>query len=482
MSYIKKIFLLLFITGIYTSTSALIVWKNEIVPAWPEPPRPFLSKSLSSSASASEGFGYYFQPRGKVYCLTMIVDFSDEAAKFTSEEIDDWLNKPEYSAGKTNGSVRDYYYECSNGILELVNDVVGYYRASKPRSYYESFSDYTGASELVEEMIDHFDSEVDFSKYDNDADGWTEAISIVYAGSGKEWGRGLWPHSGYIGKKRDGVQMGSYNMSDMGQELTLYVFCHETGHMLFGWPDLYWFGDYCIMGNRMNDVNPQAINDFFRADQGWISTTYIEPDDNKAFTATHNGGGYRYVNPSDQDEMYFWSLITTEGRWSNVRGDGILLYYFNAGIKGNTSGISRTLYVVEADGDNEMANAQWPNPGYNISDFFCAENNDSFSEESYPTSQWGLKIYDISEAGESMTFKVGRGVVDVGKPEMRSEKALCGNSNIFSTFDFLGRQCGKELFVGNGRSKASGCYIYRISDEYSTFQPFYISGKDYSKK
>ena len=444
MPNLTKTVIFILTAGTFTMAPAIIVWNGEIVSEWPDQRHSSLHKTAASSGDSTpaEGFGIYPHPVGTIYGLTMIVDFSDEPAKFTREQIIDWLNKPGFSMGSTNGSVRDYFFDCSNGKLELLNDVFGYYRAAKPRSYYEGRSGYSGADELVAEMIDHFDPEVDFSKYDNDHDGRTDAVSIVYAGTGKTWGQGLWPHAGNYGKKKDGVRFGRYNMSDMGPSLTLYVFCHETGHMLFGWPDLYWFGDYCIMGNRMSDANPQAINDFFRADQGWIPTTDIAPDDNGAFTAAHNGGGFRCVNPSVPREMFYWSVIKTDGRWSNVKGDGILLYHFDGRIGGNTSGKQRTLYVVEADGNNALAAEQWPNPGYNARDFFNRENNAEFSVTTKPASSWGLKIYDISEAGATMTFKVGTGTVALDLQAIGGEGTTPPFYSAEKTrfdFDLLGR-------------------------------------------
>jgi M6 family metalloprotease-like protein len=458
MMKIHTQFIPLLLAGICTTSSALIVWEGKIVSEWPVQPGTFLLKSQSLP---SEGFGFYTRPSGKVNCLTMIVDFEDEPAVITPEEIHDWLNKPGYSTESANGSVRDYYYECSNGALELVNDVVGYYRAEKNRSYYESFPDYTGAGELVEEMIDHFDGEVDFSKYDNDGDGSTESVNIVYAGSGLEWGRGLWPHAGWVDERCDGIRVNYYAMSDMGERLGLYVFCHELGHQIFGWPDLYWFGDYCIMGNRMSDDNPQAVNDFFRADQGWIPATDITPSDNLIFTAVHNGGGYRYVNPSEPEEMFFWSVVRSEGRWSNAHGNGLLVYHFDARISGNRSGNQRTLYVVEADGDNRMANDQWPAPGYAGGDFFNAENNSVFSEESDPASAWGLKIYDISAAGDTMTFKVGTGIVAAGKLRPASGGYRYNRNGVVAHLNLLGRVAGERI---HGDAVASGYYIFSRND------------------
>jgi hypothetical protein len=260
-------------------------------------------------------------------------------------------------------------------------------------------------------MLTYFDPFVDFSKYDNDKNGTTESISFVYAGAGRDWGKGLWPHSGWINKKKDGVTLGTYNMSDMGSGLGLYVFCHETGHMIFGWPDLYWFGDYCIMGNRMSDNNPVPVNDFFRADQGWIPTTTLSETDNARFTVAPGQRVFRYLNPASKKQMYLWSFVQNTGRYSSLRGKGLLIFKFDNSIKGNSAGTSRQLYIVEADGNNAMAEAQWPNPGSAATDFFYSTNKSEFSSTTKPSSLWGLKIYSISTVTDSMTFYVGTGTV-----------------------------------------------------------------------
>ena len=399
--------------------SALIVWEGKTVPEWPDQHLAPLGKGSAGSAPASP-WGFYSHPLPLTYGLTLIVDFSDQPASFTSTQVDNWLNQPGFAMGNTKGSVRDYYLEVSNGQLDLHNDVFGYYRARNPKSYYENDTGYTRAVELVNEMIAYFDSSVDYSKYDNDKNGTTEAISFVYAGSGQVWAQGLWPHAGYIGVTKDGVRIGRYNMSDMGTaaSLPLYVFAHETGHMIFGWPDLYWFGDYCLMGNRPSDWNPPAINDFYRADQGWLPTINIASSTNATYRAWHNGAGYRYINPSQPQEMFFWSKVKNTGRWSNMRGSGILLYHFNSAISGNTSGTSRSLYVVEADGDNAMANAQWPSPGSAATDFFYQTNKTEFSSTTNPASQWGLRIYNISAIADTMSFSVGMGTPILSRNHM----------------------------------------------------------------
>ena len=211
---------------------ALIVVDGQIVEHWPDQPQKG-ARAERLPAGATHPIGFYPDPKGVVYGLTILVDFSDASPAFSVDEIDAWLNEPGFSRDGLNGSVRDYYFDNSNGLVDFQNQVVGFYRASQPKSYYEGGNGYERASELVAELMDHFDDEVDFSEFDNDGDGRTEAISIVYAGEAEEWGQGLWPHAGGLNEQRDGVRLTRYQMTALGSRFALYVMVHELGHMLF---------------------------------------------------------------------------------------------------------------------------------------------------------------------------------------------------------------------------------------------------------
>jgi hypothetical protein len=222
--------------------SALIVADGKIVPEWPEQRRRVAPTTAAQVTGVSSEF--YPNPQGVVHGLTLLVDFSDASPAFSTDEVDKWLNEPGFSEDGLNGSVRDYYFDNSNGKVDFQNQVVGFVRASRPKSYYEGGDGYSRASELVSELLEAVDDEVDFSVFDNDADGRTEAISIVYAGDAETWGQGLWPHAGGLNQTRDGVRLARYQMTALGDRFLLYTFVHEVGHMLFGWPDLYGFGNY----------------------------------------------------------------------------------------------------------------------------------------------------------------------------------------------------------------------------------------------
>jgi len=402
---------------------ALIVYDGKIVAAWPDLPSP---KALSKAAGADAGAAgaaaapahFYPHPAGAVWGLTLLVDFSDTPPAFTKDEVDAWLNLKGFNRFSCNGSVRDYYHDVSNGKVDFQNEIHGYYRAKNPKSYYEGGTGYDRAGELVDEVLAYFDAEVDFSKFDNDKDGKVEAISIVYAGSGQTYAQGLWPHAGSINQKRDGVSLTRYMMSDMGTSLSLYVFCHECGHMLFGWPDLYGFGDYCLMGNRPNDQNPPLINDFFRADQGWLDVVDVDKSMNAFYTIAANGTvGYRFANPARPQELFFWSNYSNVGRRAILKGRGLLVLHFDKDIGSNNPPGPLCLAVVQADGKDELGKTTWPSPGSDAKDYYSKGTGATLGAFTTSASKWndgsasGLNLHDIGAAADTMGFYVGNGSV-----------------------------------------------------------------------
>ena len=417
----KFLFLCLLSLTLPTTLFADIVWQGKRVQSWPEEAMPTFNNVAQTRAlmktTATTTQSHYAAPKGKIYSLTLLVDFSDKAAPVTVSEVEDWLNKEGFNRDGCNGSVRDYYLDVSNGQLDLVNEVYGWYRAKHPKSWYESLPGYTGSDSLMKEVFAYFDSQVDFSRYDNDKDGTTEAINIVYAGAGQTWGQGLWPHSGWSNERRDGVKLTHHQMTDMPGKFSIYVFVHESGHMIFGWPDLYWYGDYCTMGNRANDLNPVAINDFFRADQGWIPFVDITSDDVSLETTKPGEVCYRYKNPArPNQEGLVWSYVRNTGRDKVLAGSGLLMQHYDFSIEGNSASDKLGLRIVHASAAGKSSDNvadQWPSPGSTANTFFKSGTYAQFSDDAYPAIRWyngsktGLKITDIGTPGETLTFCIG---------------------------------------------------------------------------
>ncbi|SHH62967.1 M6 family metalloprotease domain-containing protein [Fibrobacter sp. UWCM] len=398
-----------------------IVYQGKRVQEWPAEAMPTFNNRTLMKTTAVTTKSHYAAPKGKIYSLTLLVDFSDQAAPVTVSDVEEWLNKEGFNRDGCNGSVRDYYLDVSNGQLDLTNEVYGWYRAKHPKSWYEGLQGYSGSDSLMKEVFAYFDSQVDFSRYDNDKDGTTEAINIVYAGPGQTWGQGLWPHSGWSSERRDGVKLTHHQMTDMPGKFSIYVFVHESGHMIFGWPDLYWYGDYCTMGNRANDLNPVAINDFYRADQGWIPFVDITSDDVDNVTGlevTKPGEFcYRYKNPArPNQEGLVWSYVQNKGRNKVLAGSGLLMQHYDFSIEGNSAADKLGLRIVHANAAGKSSDNpgdQWPSPGSTANTFFKSGTNAEFSDDAYPAIRWyngsktGLKITDIGTPGETLTFCIG---------------------------------------------------------------------------
>jgi hypothetical protein len=171
---------------------ATIVWQGRVVPAWPDL-QPPANASMPNDQLAS---GHLFpHPTGVVKGLVILVDFSDTPATLSKDEIDAWLNTQGYNKNSLTGSIRDYYLGQSNNMVDYQNEVHGYYRAKQPKSYYDSGGDYARADELWNEVITAMDDEIDFSLFDNDKDGKTEAISLLYAGNEGTFGVGRTPRA-----------------------------------------------------------------------------------------------------------------------------------------------------------------------------------------------------------------------------------------------------------------------------------------------
>jgi immune inhibitor A len=103
---------------------------------------------------------------------------------------------------------------------------------------------------LTEDVVYLADPYVDFSQYDNDNDGYVDALFVIHAGPGAEHTgdpNDIWSHQWNTGYPPyvDGVYVTTYSMepeywSSPG-DMTIGVYCHELGHV-FGLPDLYDYG------------------------------------------------------------------------------------------------------------------------------------------------------------------------------------------------------------------------------------------------
>ncbi len=129
------------------------------------------------------------QPVGEKKALILLIDFNDNAYTYSANEFDSLIY------GENQNSLRDYYSEVSYGKFTISkdSDISQWLRAPNNYSYYigDSFGIYPGnypnnVQGIVIAACSLADSLIDFSQYDEDADGVVDAIFIVHAGPGAE--------------------------------------------------------------------------------------------------------------------------------------------------------------------------------------------------------------------------------------------------------------------------------------------------------
>jgi len=379
--------------------------------------------------------------------LCLLVDFPDDPATIAQAQIDAFCNGDNYTGFGNNGSVKEYFLDVSNQRLRYTNVVTVYIRAPQPKTYYNNpareFGD--AANELVKDVLDGLKA---LPNYQTEiwpqlqtltlSGGEVVACNIYYAGDPDAgWSKGLWPHSWslyQVGAQTlgPGVTIFKYQMTDIGSRLELGTFCHENGHMLCDYPDIYDYGydstggagGFCLMNSGGHGTNPVKPCGYLRMHSGWLDPIELETVPGYILTlTTTNTTIYKYTKPSVTTEYYLFENRQKTGRDALIPGNGIEIWHCDElGDKDeqsyayNTENLNYEVQLMQADnlwdlnknlndGEQEDLYYSWnPSPGY--------ENE--FTDESAPSARWwdgslsDLYVGGFSVLGESMTISLIR--------------------------------------------------------------------------
>jgi len=364
-------------------------------------------------------------PSGDIRGICVIVDFPDRPGTIAPAEISDFCNQIGYRGYGNNGSVRDYFYDVSGGRLTYSNYVPArYYTAPKSVSYYDDCSADSG--ERIEELLDGalawLEREgFDFSQYDSDGDGHIDAVSCFFAGRTEcGWLEGLWPQQGwYYGFSADGVRSRKYQICGMGDELRLRTFCHETGHLLCDWPDLYdrdqdshGVGRYCLMGSwyTSDATNPFEPCAYLKYLSNWATVTVLStPQTGLSLTAGTNTI-FKLPHPELSNEFFLISNRQRSGRDIRLPDSGLAIWHIDEASNNDNQQMTPELHykvaLIQADGRYDLEERQ--NLG-DATDLFGSPFTEwtPFSE---PGTRWwagnksAFSISNISPSGATMWF------------------------------------------------------------------------------
>ena len=411
---------------------------------------------------------------GNIVGCTLLVDFpldesgngslwAQQSASVTAEKVDAYLNGEGPDSFGNACSVRQYYYEVSKGRLRYSNVVLGPVKVPHPRSYYDRTGDPETdcARDLIADAVAAMKASSDFSsKYRpllqqvTVRNGKVLALNILFAGGESPvWSKGLWAHcSGLLNTISTGASGAFYNyqISPCTSAPSLYVFCHENGHMVCDFPDFYSYGDMshnlvgtrCLMADRTNARNPGAISAYLRYCAGWVDPQTLP--DNAVVSVTRDYGDVYIFENGNREEEYYLIENRGGGRDNNINGTGIIIWHCNE--KGNNKNVKAwnaafsdatdntkyrlsniELTMEQADGMYHMERSQ----GYDGRDFWYSGNDAAgytgeFSDFTVPTARWmdgtasGLVLSEFSANASTMTFVVGN-PVEEGAPTISEE-------------------------------------------------------------
>jgi M6 family metalloprotease-like protein len=363
---------------------------------------------------------------GSVRGLTILVNFANLSSTVTQPDVSAMLNNTGYTANSNFCSVRDYFLLVSNGNLEYTNDVVGPFTLQHPWSHYIE-------NLLVPEAIQlAVASGVDLHQYDSRNEGIVDAISVMYAGQ-TQYNKALWPHNASLNMLVGDLRVGLYQITSMGLNaagLSIGTFCHETGHMLCRFPDLYDYGErdgdaldsaglggYCLMssGNHLNrGRTPSPICGYLRDLAGWC--TEVDLSSPQVYQARHGDyGTVMKYHTARVNEYFIVENRSQVGLDLHLPSSGLAVYHCDTlGSNEWQQGTPDRHYqcaLLQADGHRDLeTNANNQGDG---GDLYGTVAGTALSHATQPAAHlWdgsdsGLVISNVSPPGDVVAFTVG---------------------------------------------------------------------------
>ncbi|MBQ0077785.1 MAG: M6 family metalloprotease domain-containing protein [Bacteroidales bacterium] len=395
---------------------------------------------------------------GKHKFLVILVQFSD--LKFTLSEpqqaFTNLLNQPGYSKNGGTGSAYDFYRDNSNKRFDPEFIVAGPYTVSKGYASYGANDPYTDEDVNPDgafyEACCLADSEIDFSEYDLDGDGYVDNIFFYYAGYNEAEGASentIWPHQwefyNYSRYKLDGVRLGSYACTSEYRGTSgkimcgIGTFCHEFGHVI-GLPDFYdtdyeengYYEDpvgyFSTMdgGSYLNDgCTPPYFSAMERSIIGWTDEpAEIEGNGTHTLEPVHKDAALKY-STSNSGEYFIFECRDNTG-WDAYIPSGLLVYHVDK----SSNKVSGRITAASLWAGSNSINAYSSHPCYYIvrskkSSYFTSpdyfpypgrSNVTTFSPVMWSKSSCELSLTGIAFSGGKSSFTVS-GLHDSGGDE-----------------------------------------------------------------
>ncbi|HXY19316.1 MAG TPA: M6 family metalloprotease domain-containing protein [Gemmatimonadales bacterium] len=300
-------------------------------------------------------------------------------------------------------SVTTYYREVSVGRLTVTGSVIDTIRVSQTDTFYEGGAGCQGlcgssrVPVLIQELLRHADSTVNFAAFADSATGTVPAIVVLDPQVGGECyllyppaGQSIWAHRFSL----SGWGVGPYTTNDSvngrpvviddyiiqgaqggqtgctsGQLAPIGTVTHETGH-LFGLPDLYdvsgnteGIGRWDLMseGNEQKPYRPAHMSAWTLATLGWVTEVPLAASQIVTVGPIETGDTAFSVPIAGTTESFLLENRQPIGSDSMMYGPGLMIYHLDtaamaARLPSNSVNavVPHALAIEEAEGDTGL--------------------------------------------------------------------------------------------------------------------------------
>jgi immune inhibitor A len=432
-------------------------------------------------------------PTGQVRILALLVDFSDKIHSVQASYFDSLMFDID------GNSVRNYWSEVSYAQMDLISvnlpSAAGWATAPQTYAYYVNgqfgFGTYpNNTQKLTEDLVDAVDGVVDFSQYDNDANGTVDIVMVIHAGRGAELtgnATDIWSHKWNISPRlKDGVTISAFTMTPeywySQNDMTIGVYAHELGHG-FGLPDLYdtdqssnGIGRWCLMSYGSWNGNLGSHPSYpdawakhllrFTIPTVLTTTTYgltIPP-------INFSSVSYKIVNPLNTREYFIFENRLKTGYERYALNDGLLVWHIDDGVFYNNwewyPGLDSTYHMhvamEQADGFYELEKGV--NRGSSGDTWPGIYNKTLFSPTTLPSSNWykskGIfSLQNIRKVGTDIVLDVVFGDSIIEPPDTVVVDKLFAPYALTAYFNSLDRSV--QLNWQDSSTKVDKVYIER---------------------
>lgn len=369
---------------------------------------------------------------GTVRVIVVLVDFEDEEMTESVDHFEELF----FSTGTlANGSVKEYFAEVSNNLVDITGEVVGPYRLPQTLATYANGASGIGsatpnARTMAKDAAIAADPDVGFGPYDNDGDGFVDAFIVIHAGQGAEQTLNpgdIWSHKWVLsGGEYTADTSKIYAYLTVPEDCRIGVCCHELGHLLFGWPDLYdtdgsseGIGDWCLMaggswnggGTAQPGDIPAHPSAWCKADQGWVNVVNHTSNGNVTISDVKDGHEvHRLWKDGASGSEYFLVENRQQDRYdAELPGEGLLIYHVDDAIGSNSDETHYKVGLEQADGEGDLENAS--NRGDDGDPYPGSTENRTFNNTSTPDSKsyndvdTCVAVTNISDPAPAMTAR-----------------------------------------------------------------------------